>query len=67
MPSASKFINNRNYRNANNSEPKKIISSSFGKLKAGVTYTGSLYNNRMESKYYFIEILYILNNFRFCT
>lgn len=51
FPSANKFVNNRNVNNVfGNSEPKKIISSSFKKLKAGVTYTGNLYNNKMESK-----------------
>ncbi len=49
MPSVNKSIN-CSYKSLNNSEPRKIISSSFRKLKAGITYTGSLYNNRMESK-----------------
>lgn len=53
LPSGNKFVNNRGYKNLNNSEPRKIISTSFRRLKAGVTYTGSLYNNKMESNFYF--------------
>jgi len=54
IPNANKFVNNHGYKSLNKSEPRKVISTFFTKLKNGVTYTGSLYNNKMESKLFLI-------------
>jgi len=54
FPYENKFVNNRSViRASGNSEPKKIISSSIKRFKAGGTYTGHLYNNKMESKLFY--------------
>jgi hypothetical protein len=65
IPYATKLVNNHGYKSLNKSEPRKVISTFFTKLKNGVTYTGSLYNNKMESKLFlnlFILLMVVIFN-----
>lgn len=56
--SVNKFVNNNNNKAFHRSEPRKIISKTFRKIKGGLTFTGSLYNNKMESKFNFDLFLF---------